>query len=215
MPFLPLSLSAFARRSVPAAQPRRPRPRLLSVPGRGGGEPESGPSQAARRRFEQGEPERAAPARHLRRRRQNGPWLQRNALSVAAVSVLVAMASVGFALLQVVKRPSMEQPAPAMVGVSTPGQTTALPGQVTTSSLGQSSTSSGTPATLGGTSDSPHEIQRTVRVLEPNYTIAAGDTLARIAARFNTSVERIQALNKLTDPRALRIGAKLVIPPPL
>ena len=32
--------------------------------------------------------------------------------------------------------------------------------------------------------------------------------------RFNTTVERIQALNNLADPRALRIGAQLVIPPP-
>ena len=33
--------------------------------------------------------------------------------------------------------------------------------------------------------------------------------------RFSTTVERIQALNNLSDPRALRIGARLVIPPPL
>ena len=51
--------------------------------------------------------------------------------------------------------------------------------------------------------------------MEPNYTIEAGDTLGRIAVRFNTTVERIQALNNLADPRALRIGTKLVIPPPL
>jgi len=58
-------------------------------------------------------------------------------------------------------------------------------------------------------------IQSSVRVLQPNYTVAAGDTLGQIAARFSTSVERVQALNNLADPRALRIGTKLVIPPPL
>ena len=45
--------------------------------------------------------------------------------------------------------------------------------------------------------------------------VAGGDTLGQIAVRFNTTVERIQALNNLADPRALRIGTKLVIPPPL
>jgi LysM repeat protein len=65
-------------------------------------------------------------------------------------------------------------------------------------------------------SDSPRrEIQSTTRVLEPTYTVQPGDTLNRIAARFDTTVERIQALNDLSDPRALRVGTKLVIPPPL
>jgi LysM repeat protein len=59
------------------------------------------------------------------------------------------------------------------------------------------------------------QVQRSVKVLEPTYTIQAGDTLNRIAARFDTTVERIQAWNDLPDPRALRVGAKLVIPPPL
>jgi LysM repeat protein len=59
------------------------------------------------------------------------------------------------------------------------------------------------------------EIQASVRVLEPTYTVEAGDTLARIAARYNTTAERIQALNNLPDPRTLRIGARLVIPAPL
>jgi LysM repeat protein len=70
------------------------------------------------------------------------------------------------------------------------------------------------PGAVGG-DPRPREIQASARVIEPNYTIEAGDTLGRIAVRFNTTVERIQAWNNLADPRTLRIGAKLVIPPPL
>ena len=50
---------------------------------------------------------------------------------------------------------------------------------------------------------------------DPNYTVVGGDTLGKIATSNNTTVERIQALNNLADPRALRIGTKLIIPPPL
>ena len=58
-------------------------------------------------------------------------------------------------------------------------------------------------------------IHTSARVLEPNYTVVAGDTLVKIATKFNTSVDRIQAFNTLSDPRTLRIGTKLVIPQPL
>jgi LysM repeat protein len=63
--------------------------------------------------------------------------------------------------------------------------------------------------------DRPREVQATARVIESNYVVASGDTLGKIAISFNTTVDRIQALNNLADPRALRIGTKLVIPPPL
>ncbi len=65
------------------------------------------------------------------------------------------------------------------------------------------------------TADGARQIQSAAKVLDPNYTIAAGDTLNQIALRFNTSAARVQAFNDLADPRALRIGTKLVIPPPL
>jgi LysM repeat protein len=59
------------------------------------------------------------------------------------------------------------------------------------------------------------EIVASTKVIEPNYTVASGDTLGQIATRFSTTVDRIQALNNLPDPRALRIGTKLIIPPAL
>ena len=67
-------------------------------------------------------------------------------------------------------------------------------------------TSGGAPATAA-----PHEIQATAKVIQPSYTVQSGDTLGQIAGRFGTTVDRIQALNNLADPRALRIGTKLIV----
>jgi len=44
------------------------------------------------------------------------------------------------------------------------------------------------------------------------YTIQAGDTLAGIAALFNSSVEEIIAKNELDDPNAIFVGQQLDIP---
>src|SRR5262249_36589947 len=62
-------------------------------------------------------------------------------------------------------------------------------------------------------SQTQRAIHSSVKVIEPNYTVAAGDTLVKIAGKFNTSVDRIQASNTLSDPRVLRIGSKLIAPP--
>jgi LysM repeat protein len=124
--------------------------------------------------------------------------------------VLVAVLSLAFALLQVVHRPESGSTAPGG-GSSSDDQTLAasvIPG----AAAGPGSTAAGSGA---GGPVSSLEVHRTVKVLEPSYTIQAGDTLNRIAARFDTTVERIQAWNDLPDPRALKVGAKLVIPPPL
>ena len=156
------------------------------------------------------------PRRGRRRRRQDTPWLQRNALSVAAVSILVALLGLGFGLLQIITRPeptpsllAFGQPEPAVVAGTTLNAAATGPavaiGPVANSPLAPPSTAA----------DRPRAIQATARVIDSNYVVAGGDTLGQIAVRFNTTVERIQALNNLADPRALRIGTKLVIPPPL
>jgi LysM repeat protein len=44
------------------------------------------------------------------------------------------------------------------------------------------------------------------------YTIESGDTLAGIAAKFNSTEEEIINENKLTDPNAIFVGQILVIP---
>src|SRR5262249_56158029 len=44
------------------------------------------------------------------------------------------------------------------------------------------------------------------------YTVRAGDTLAKIAARFNTTVEKLKSWNHLTSNR-VTVGRKLVVSP--
>jgi hypothetical protein len=170
--------------------------------------------QAQRRRREAREPERAAPPRRARRRRQSTPWLQRNALSVAAVSILIACLGLGFGLLQMVNRPEAPIAASTLsLAQSDLPASTAIPAVL---AAGVTAFGPGLPAGSSSASAAGQRaIQANAHVLEPNYTIAPGDTLVKIAQRFNTSVERVQAFNNLADPRTLRIGARLVIPPAL
>ncbi len=158
------------------------------------------------------------PRRGRRRRRQDTPWLQRNALSVAAVSILVALLGLGFGLLQIITRPeptpsllAFGQPEPAVVAGTT--FNASVNGNGPAVQLGPIANAVAAPPSTA--TDRPRAIQATARVIDSNYVVAGGDTLGQIAVRFNTTVERIQALNNLADPRALRIGTKLVIPPPL
>lgn len=46
------------------------------------------------------------------------------------------------------------------------------------------------------------------------YTVQRGDTLAALAARFDTTVEAIVALNNLADPNSIEVGQQLLLPPP-
>src|SRR5688572_3818337 len=43
------------------------------------------------------------------------------------------------------------------------------------------------------------------------YTVQAGDTLFSIARRFNTTVDRLIALNGITNPNVLNIGQVLIV----
>ncbi len=45
-----------------------------------------------------------------------------------------------------------------------------------------------------------------------NYVVAAGDSLAGIASKFNSTVEDIVKENKLTDANSIFVGQQLVIP---
>lgn len=46
------------------------------------------------------------------------------------------------------------------------------------------------------------------------YTVCAGDTLARIARRYNTSIQKIMQANNMTEAQAhrLRIGQRILLP---
>jgi nucleoid-associated protein YgaU len=190
--------------SPPHASPDDQRERLIPFPSRTSSEADLAAYGANARRRERRERERAARRRPARRRHRT-PWLQRNALSVAAVSVLVALLGLGFGMLQLLNRPE----TPALLAVEPSEQT-----QMTASSA-LSPPGAQQPAPAAEAPPAQREVQAAVRVIEPTYTVEAGDTLARIALRYNTTVERIQALNNLSDPRTLRIGTRLIIPPPL
>jgi LysM repeat protein len=108
---------------------------------------------------------------------------------------------------------SRPDPAPALLAVNQ-SESSAAGTTLNAAAIGPSVQLGTVPPGLGSGEPRPREITASFKVIEPNYTIEAGDTLGRIAVRFNTTVERVQGLNNLADPRALRIGAKLVIPPP-
>ena len=178
------------------------------VPARSAGEPDPQP----RRRRDPRDLERPAPQRRNRRRRQGTtPWLQRNALSIAAVSVLAAVLGLGFGLLQTINRPDPASPALLAINSADPTAIAASPASITGAGPGQVTFS----ASAAAPADAPREIRASATVIQPTYTVQSGDTLGQIAGRFGTTVDRIQALNNLADPRVLRIGTKLVIPPPL
>src|SRR5260370_29289963 len=110
---MPTVASSAASNGRSGPQPSdAPQERLIPFPSavRSSSEPDPVP----RRRNDVQEFERSTsrPRRTRRRRRQDAPWLQRNALSVAAVSVLAAVLGLGFGLLQMITRP---EPAPSLL----------------------------------------------------------------------------------------------------
>jgi LysM repeat protein len=190
-----------------------PQERLIRFPATARFNGDQEPSLPSRRR-DLHDADRAPSPRRARRRRTRTPWLQRNALSVAAVSILVAVLGLGFGVLQMMNRPD---PSPALLAIGQPESSNS--GTVLTAAATGPSVRLAAGPGLDASASAPaarearRDIRTTVSVLEPNYTVAAGDTLGQVAVRFNTSVDRIQALNNLVEPRALRIGTRLVIPP--
>ena len=51
-----------------------------------------------------------------------------------------------------------------------------------------------------------------IRILQPNYTVAPGDTLGIIARRHGTTVEALASINNLENRNSLGVGQKLIIP---
>ena len=60
----------------------------------------------------------------------------------------------------------------------------------------------------------PRAQQRTgvKRAAAKLHIVSSGDTLGGIAERYDTTVERLQALNPKVDPQALRVGQELRVP---
>lgn len=46
----------------------------------------------------------------------------------------------------------------------------------------------------------------------PTYIVKSGDTLGKIAARFNTTLDAIARANKISDPNRISVGQRLTIP---
>jgi len=51
-----------------------------------------------------------------------------------------------------------------------------------------------------------------IRVIQPNYTVAPGDTLASIARRHGTTIEALASINNLENRNSLSVGQRLIIP---
>jgi hypothetical protein len=58
----------------------------------------------------------------------------------------------------------------------------------------------------------PGGLAVSIRPVESNYTVVAGDTLERIAQRFGTTVDALVGMNNLGDRNSLRVGQQLIIP---
>ena len=83
---------------------------------------------------------------------------------------------------------------------------TASPLDTTTAPLTVATTAATTGATTATATTVPGGTQ--------TYTVASGDALSTIAARFQTSVKAIQDANGIEDPNKIFVGQKLTIPPP-
>lgn len=44
------------------------------------------------------------------------------------------------------------------------------------------------------------------------YTVKEGDTLSFIAKKYETTVNKLVALNNLSNPNSIRVGQKLAVP---
>lgn len=69
-----------------------------------------------------------------------------------------------------------------------------------------------TTPVAGSTSEVAGAVTTEIRVLQPNYTVAPGDTLGIIARRHGTTVEALASINNLENRNSLGVGQKLIIP---
>ncbi len=92
--------------------------------------------------------------------------------------------------------------APEFSPVATPAVTPALTPEATVVPTSTTSTTPTTPTTPATPTPSFQL-----------YTVKSGDTLGAIATKFHTTVNAIETLNNITNPRTLHVGQVLKIPP--
>lgn len=122
---------------------------------------------------------------------------------MTALGLLLTIAAAGFILarLGVGAQPS------ETAAVPTASTQAAAPPAVTRAALATPQ-----PTPTPGPPPGQGPLRTTERVLEPTYTVAPGDTLGSIAAKFGTTVEALQSINNLQDRNVLSVGQRLVIP---
>lgn len=87
--------------------------------------------------------------------------------------------------------------------------------QITTRPAGQSApppVATAAPVETAPPAPSAGAVTTEIRVLQPNYTVAPGETLGIIARRHGTSVEALASINNLENRNSLAVGQKLIIP---
>jgi LysM repeat protein len=99
------------------------------------------------------------------------------------------------------------EPTPS-TGASTAGSPE--PSQSAAASVAPSVRPSVRPSASPSASTSPSASPGASR--SRTYTVRANDTLASIAARFNTTVKALATANNIADPRIIHVGQVLIIP---
>jgi LysM repeat protein len=71
---------------------------------------------------------------------------------------------------------------------------------------------SSTPEAASGEAEAPVPAEAQEKLGSIVYTVQPGDTVSKLAVRFNTTVEEIVALNNLEDSSIIEVGQRLIIP---
>jgi LysM repeat protein len=142
-------------------------------------------------------------------------------------SGLVALMAVAFGALAVTRlgggpqlQPGAVEPGadstPAVVSspaaTGTPAPPTDAPATPTTDPTLVPSDSQPTAAPPAATPRPPARTPKPTAATTTTYRVQSGDTLSGIAAEHGTTWQEIAALNKLSDPRRLRVGQVLELP---
>ena len=146
-------------------------------------------------------------------------------LTVIALMILLSLTLAACEKERPVPTPSRSTPQSARGTVAattgTPSTPAAALTKVTGSAESGTRTVQATPIPVGGASSTTATTPQPVVVGTASasgtgqsfiYTVVAGDTLAVIASRFNTTPEGIVQLNGLKDPNKLALGQQLKIP---
>lgn len=148
------------------------------------------------------DPEPEEPSRARRRGRRQATSAAPDSLAryvLTAGALFVAVAALAFLLLQLGQLGKQVPPSPVTTVSVAPPQPPAAPPLPTA-----------VPALPPGQGP----LRVTSRVVEPSYTVVAGDTLNAIATRHGTTAEALQSINNLQDRNVLQPGQRLVIPTP-